>query len=173
MPFILLMKIRWVASSLFGDGAAIIGSDPETLIEKPILQLVSAAQVMILDSVGEMELSIHLSEDAHKLITINVDAALQEVFTPIGGGSVIGTRFFGLFIGGRATLDEVESKLGLKEEKLGVARHTLSAYGNVASACVYSLYMIDEGEICLGRLGHYREGLEVGCSNWAGTWSKP
>ncbi|KAJ6869774.1 chalcone synthase-like [Populus alba x Populus x berolinensis] len=138
-----------VGQALFGDGAAIIGSDPETLIEKPILQLVSAAQVMILDSeqaiedhVGETELSIHLSEDAHKLITINVDAPLQEVFTPIGGGSVIGTRFFGLFIGGRATLDEVESKLGLKEEKLGVARHTPSAYGNVASACVFSLYLM-------------------------------
>jgi chalcone synthase len=73
-----------VGQALFGDGAAIIGSDPDTLIEKPILQLVSAAQVTILDSVqaiedhvGEMELSIHLSEDAHKLITINVDAALQ------------------------------------------------------------------------------------------------
>jgi chalcone synthase len=69
-----------VGQALFGDGAAITGSDPETLI----LQLVSAAQVTILDSVqaiedhvGEMELSIHLSEDAHKLITINVDAALQ------------------------------------------------------------------------------------------------
>ncbi|KAJ6971233.1 hypothetical protein D5086_027596 [Populus alba] len=168
-----------VGQALFGGGAAIIGSDPETLIEKPILQRVSAAQVMILDSeqaiedhVGEMELAIHLSEDAHKLITINVDAALQEVFTPIGGGSSDWNSFFwAVHAGGRAILDEVESKLGLKEEKLGVARHTLSAYGNVASACVCSLYLIDEGEICHGRLGHYREGLEVGCSNWAGTWS--
>lgn len=117
-----------VGHALFGDGAAIIGSDPETLIEKPILQRVSAAQVMILDSeqaiedhVGEMELSIHLPEDAHKLITINVDAALQEVFTPIGGGSSDrNSLFWAVHAGGRAILDEVESKLGLKEEKLGV-----------------------------------------------------
>lgn len=140
-----------VGQALFGDGAAIIGSDPETLIEKPILQLVSAAQVTILDSalqaiedhVGEMELSIHLSEDAHKLITINVDAALQEVFTPIGGGSSDwNSLFWAVHAGGRAILDDVESKLGLKEEKLGVARHTLCEYRNVASACVYSLYLM-------------------------------
>lgn len=135
-----------VGQALFGDGAAITGSDPETLI----LQLVSAAQVTILDSVqaiedhvGEMELSIHLSEDAHKLITINVHAALQEVFTPIGGGSSDWNSLFrAVHAGGRAILDEVESKLGLKEEKLGVARHTLCEYRNVASACVYSLYLM-------------------------------
>ena len=68
-----------------------------------------------------MELSIHLPEDAHKLITINVDAALQEVFTPIGGGSSDrNSLFWAVHAGGRAILDEVESKLGLKEEKLGV-----------------------------------------------------
>jgi len=101
-----------VGQALFGDGAAIIGSDPDTLIEKPILQLVSAAQVTILDSVqaiedhvGEMELSIHLSEDAHKLITINVHAEpltfmrLYKKFLPqLVVVQVIGTRYFGLYM---------------------------------------------------------------------------
>ncbi|XP_011041580.1 PREDICTED: chalcone synthase-like [Populus euphratica] len=139
-----------VGQALFGDGAAIIGSDPETQIEKPLLQLVSAAQVMILDSeqaiedhTAEMELSIHLSEDAHELITTNVDAALREILTPIGGGSSDwNSLFWAVHAGGRAILDEVESKIGFKVEKLGVARHTLSEYGNLASACVHSLYLM-------------------------------
>ncbi|KAG6754489.1 hypothetical protein POTOM_042528 [Populus tomentosa] len=73
-------------------GAAIIGSDLDTLVEKPIFQLVSAAQIMIPDSehaieghVREMGLLIHLSEDVPKLISDNVEAALREVVAPIGG----------------------------------------------------------------------------------------
>ncbi|KAH7835317.1 hypothetical protein Vadar_024979 [Vaccinium darrowii] len=44
--------------------------------------------------------------------------------------------------GGRAILDQVESKLSLKPEKLRATRHVLSEYGNMSSACV--LFILDE-----------------------------
>ncbi|KAJ6978215.1 hypothetical protein NC653_029953 [Populus alba x Populus x berolinensis] len=141
-----------VGQALFGDGAgaAIIGSDPDTLVEKPIFQLVSAAQIMIPDSehaieghVREMGLLIHLSEDVPKLISDNVEAALREVVAPIGGVlSDWNSLFWAVHAGGRAILDGVEAKLKLKREKLGVTRHILREYGNVASACV--LFVLDE-----------------------------
>ncbi|XP_061956640.1 chalcone synthase-like [Populus nigra] len=141
-----------VGQALFGDGAgaAIIGSDTDTLVEKPIFQLVSAAQIMIPDSehaieghVREMGLLVHLSEDVPKLISDNVEAALREVVTPIGGVlSDWNSLFWAVHAGGRAILDGVEAKLKLKKEKLGVPRHILREYGNVASACV--LFVLDE-----------------------------
>ncbi|KAF6165242.1 hypothetical protein GIB67_030424 [Kingdonia uniflora] len=42
---------------------------------------------------------------------------------------------------GPAILDQVELKLGLKEEKLRATRHVLSEYGNTSSACV--LFILD------------------------------
>uniref|UniRef100_A0A6N2KHE9 Chalcone/stilbene synthase C-terminal domain-containing protein n=1 Tax=Salix viminalis TaxID=40686 RepID=A0A6N2KHE9_SALVM len=50
--------------------------------------------------------------------------------------------FWAVHAGGRAILDGVEAKLKLNREKLGVTRHILSEYGNVASACV--LFVLDE-----------------------------
>ncbi|KAI7728765.1 hypothetical protein M8C21_028694, partial [Ambrosia artemisiifolia] len=44
--------------------------------------------------------------------------------------------------GGPAILDQVELKLGLKEEKMRATRHVLSEYGNMSSACV--LFILDE-----------------------------
>ncbi|KAB5532441.1 hypothetical protein DKX38_019111 [Salix brachista] len=141
-----------VGQALFGDGAgaAIIGSDPDPLVEKPIFQLVSAAQITIPNSehaieghVRENGLMIHLSEDVPKLISDNVEAALREVVTPIGGVlSDWNSLFWAVHAGGRAILDGVEAKLKLNKEKLGVTRHILSEYGNVASACV--LFVLDE-----------------------------
>ncbi|KAG5234554.1 chalcone synthase [Salix suchowensis] len=124
--------------------------DPDTLAEKPIFQLVSAAQITIPDSehaieghVRENGLVIHLSEDVPKLISDNVEAALREVVTPIGGVlSDWNSLFWAVHAGGRAILDGVEAKLKLNREKLGVTRHILSEYGNVASACV--LFVLDE-----------------------------
>jgi chalcone synthase len=161
-----------VGQALFGDGAgaAIIGSDPDTLVEKPIFQLVSAAQIMIPDSehaieghVREMGLLIHLSEDVPKLISDNVEAALREVVTPIGGVlSDWNSLFWAVHAGGRAILDGVEAKLKLKKEKLGVTRHILREYGNVASACV--LFVLDEMRERSVREGKATtgEGLEWG-----------
>ncbi|CAK7337240.1 unnamed protein product [Dovyalis caffra] len=141
-----------VGQALFGDGAgaAIVGSDPDSLIEKPIFQLVSAAQITIPDSehaveghLREMGLLIHLSQDVPELISDNIEVALQEVFTPTGGGSSDwNSLFWAVHPGGRAILDGIEEKLGLKEEKLGVTRHVLSEYGNLASSCV--LFVLDE-----------------------------
>ncbi|KAJ6386482.1 hypothetical protein OIU78_016401 [Salix suchowensis] len=88
-------------------------------------------------------LVIHLSEDVPKLISDNVEAALREVVTPIGGVlSDWNSLFWAVHAGGRAILDGVEAKLKLNREKLGVTRHILSEYGNVASACV--LFVLDE-----------------------------
>ncbi|KAJ6417704.1 hypothetical protein OIU84_001141 [Salix udensis] len=123
---------------------------PDPLVEKPIFQLVSAAQITIPDSehaieghVRENGLMIHLSEDVPKLISDNVEAALREVVTPIGGvSSDWNSLFWAVHAGGRAILDGVEARLKLNKEKLGVTRHILSEYGNVASACV--LFVLDE-----------------------------
>ncbi|KAI3794208.1 hypothetical protein L1987_36837 [Smallanthus sonchifolius] len=41
-----------------------------------------------------------------------------------------------------AILDQIELKLGLKEEKMRATRHVLSEYGNMSSACV--LFILDE-----------------------------
>uniref|UniRef100_A0A6N2KB92 Chalcone/stilbene synthase N-terminal domain-containing protein n=1 Tax=Salix viminalis TaxID=40686 RepID=A0A6N2KB92_SALVM len=52
-----VLVLNVVGQALFGDGAgaAIIGSDPDPLVEKPIFQLVSAAQITIPDSEHAIE----------------------------------------------------------------------------------------------------------------------
>ncbi|KAJ6705026.1 HYDROXYMETHYLGLUTARYL-COA SYNTHASE [Salix purpurea] len=90
------------------------GSDPVIGVEKPLFELVSAAQTILPDSDGaidghlrEVGLTFHLLKDVPGLISKNVEA-----------------------------------KLALKPEKLRATRHVLSEYGNMSSACV--LFILDE-----------------------------
>ncbi|KAE8710078.1 Chalcone synthase [Hibiscus syriacus] len=96
-----------VGQALFGDGAAtiIVGSDPDTKIERPLFQLVSAAQTILPDSDGA------------------IDGHLQ-AFSPIGITNW-NSIFWIAHSGGPAILDQVEAKLGLKEEKLRATRQVL------------------------------------------------
>lgn len=138
-----------VGQALFGDGASavIVGSDPLP-VERPLFQLVSAAQTILPDSDGaidghlrEVGLTFHLLKDVPGLISKNIEKSLVEAFTPIGI-SDWNSLFWIAHPGGPAILDQVELKLGLKEEKLRASRHVLSEYGNMSSASV--LFILDE-----------------------------
>ncbi|KAF9606977.1 hypothetical protein IFM89_030396 [Coptis chinensis] len=139
-----------VGQALFGDGAGamIIGADPDMSIERPLFELVSAAQTILPDSEGaidghlrEVGLTFHLLKDVPGLISKNIEKSLVEAFTPLGI-SDWNSLFWIAHPGGPAILDQVELKLGLKEEKLRATRHILSEYGNMSSACV--LFILDE-----------------------------
>ncbi|KAK7336182.1 hypothetical protein VNO77_16715 [Canavalia gladiata] len=139
-----------VGQALFGDGAAavIVGADPDLTVERPVFQLVSAAQTILPDSDGaidghlrEVGLTFHLLKDVPGIISKNIEKSLVEAFAPIGI-SDWNSIFWVAHPGGPAILDQVETKLRLKEEKLRSTRHVLSEYGNMSSACV--LFILDE-----------------------------
>ncbi|CAG7895640.1 unnamed protein product, partial [Brassica rapa] len=140
-----------VGQSLFGDGAAalIVGSDPDTSVgEKPIFEMVSAAQTILPDSQGAIEghlkevgLTFHLLKTVPGLISKNIEKCLEEAFKPLGI-SDWNSLFWIAHPGGPAILDHVEIKLGLKPEKMKATRHVLSEYGNMSSACVF--FILDE-----------------------------
>nr|CDU43962.1 chalcone synthase [Biscutella laevigata] len=140
-----------VGQALFSDGAAalIVGSDPDTSVgEKPIFEMVSAAQTILPDSDGaidghlrEVGLTFHLLKDAPGLISKNIEKSLEEAYKPLGI-SDWNSLFWIAHPGGPAILDQVEIKLGLKAEKMRATRHVLSEYGNMSSACV--LFILDE-----------------------------
>ncbi|KAF6165240.1 hypothetical protein GIB67_030422 [Kingdonia uniflora] len=139
-----------VGQALFGDGAAavIVGADPDMSVERPLFELVSAGQTILPDSEGaidghlrEVGLTFHLLKDVPGLISKNIEKSLTEAFTPIGIKDW-NSLFWIAHPGGPAILDQVELKLGLKEEKLRSTRHVLSEYGNMSSACV--LFILDD-----------------------------
>lgn len=140
-----------VGQALFSDGAAalIVGSDPDTSVgEKPIFEMVSAAQTILPDSDGaidghlrEVGLTFHLLKDVPGLISKNIEKSLDEAFKPLGI-SDWNSLFWIAHPGGPAILDQVEIKLGLKEEKMRATRHVMREYGNMSSACV--LFILDE-----------------------------
>ncbi|XP_075478063.1 chalcone synthase-like [Primulina tabacum] len=139
-----------VGQALFGDGAAavIVGSDPVVGVERPLFQLVSAAQTILPDSHGaidghlrEVGLTFHLLKDVPSLISENIEKSLREAFDPLGI-SDWNSIFWIAHPGGPAILDQVETKLALKPEKLRSTRNVLSEYGNMSSACV--LFILDE-----------------------------
>ncbi|KAL8048366.1 hypothetical protein ABFX02_07G059500 [Erythranthe guttata] len=139
-----------VGQALFGDGAAavIVGSDPVVGVERPLFQLVSAAQTLLPDSHGaidghlrEVGLTFHLLKDVPGLISKHIGKSLKEAFDPLGI-SDWNSIFWIAHPGGPAILDQVESTLALKPEKLRSTRHVLSEYGNMSSACV--LFILDE-----------------------------
>ncbi|KAL2320396.1 hypothetical protein Fmac_029365 [Flemingia macrophylla] len=139
-----------VGQALFGDGAAavIVGADPDPAVERPIFELVSAAQTILPDSDGaidghlrEVGLTFHLLKDVPGIISKNIEKSLAEAFEPIGITDW-NSLFWIAHPGGPAILDQVEEKLRLKPEKLRSTRHVLSEYGNMSSACV--LFILDE-----------------------------
>jgi chalcone synthase len=159
-----------VGQALFGDGAAavIVGADPDTSIERPLFQIVSAAQTILPDSDGaidghlrEVGLTFHLLKDVPGLISKNIEKSLVEAFAPIGINDW-NSIFWIAHPGGPAILDQVEIKLDLKEEKLRATRNVLSDYGNMSSACVLLILdemrnkSLEEGKSTTG------EGLEWG-----------
>ncbi|XP_060173825.1 chalcone synthase J-like [Lycium barbarum] len=151
-----------IGQVLFGDGAAavIIGSDPVLEVEKPLFELVSATQTLLPDTgyaihgkTSEAGLTFYLHKDVPGLVSNDIEKCLEEIFEPLGI-SDWNSIFWVVHAGGRAILDQIELKLGLKPEKLRATRHVMSEYGNVASACV--LFALDEM-----RKGSIKEGLST------------
>ncbi|KAI3798900.1 hypothetical protein L1987_34184 [Smallanthus sonchifolius] len=139
-----------VGQALFGDGAAavVVGSDPDLTTERPLFEMVSAAQTILPDSEGaidghlrEVGLTFHLLKDVPGLISKNIEKALTQAFSPLGITDW-NSIFWIAHPGGPAILDQVELKLALKEEKMRATRHVLREYGNMSSACV--LFILDE-----------------------------
>ena len=139
-----------VGQALFGDGAGavIVGADPDESIERPIFQLVWAAQTILPDSEGAIDghlrqvgLAFHLLKDVPGLISKNIEKALKEAFGQIGIDDW-NSIFWVAHPGGPAILDQVEAKVGLTQDKLSTTRHVLSEFGNMSSACV--LFILDE-----------------------------
>nr|BBA68551.1 chalcone synthase 3 [Nemophila menziesii] len=159
-----------VGQALFGDGAAavIVGSDPIPEVERPLFQIVSAAQTILPDSHGaidghlrEVGLTFHLLKDVPGLISKNIEKSLDEAFKPLGI-SDWNSLFWIAHPGGPAILDQVEAKLGLKPEKLRATRQVLSDYGNMSSACV--LFIMEQMRKSSSKEGSNTtgEGLEWG-----------
>nr|4WUM_A Chain A, Chalcone synthase [Freesia hybrid cultivar]4WUM_B Chain B, Chalcone synthase [Freesia hybrid cultivar]4WUM_C Chain C, Chalcone synthase [Freesia hybrid cultivar]4WUM_D Chain D, Chalcone synthase [Freesia hybrid cultivar]AEO45114.1 chalcone synthase [Freesia hybrid cultivar]AEO45115.1 chalcone synthase [Freesia hybrid cultivar] len=159
-----------VGQALFGDGAAalIVGSDAIEGIERPIFEMVSAAQTILPDSEGaidghlrEVGLTFHLLKDVPGIISKNIEKSLEEAFKPLGITDY-NSLFWIAHPGGPAILDQVEAKIGLKPEKLRATRHVLSEYGNMSSACV--LFILEEmrKKSAEEKNGTTGEGLEWG-----------
>nr|ABF59869.1 chalcone synthase [Lupinus luteus] len=139
-----------VGQALFGDGAGalIVGSDPIPEVEKPIFELVWTAQTIAPDSDGaicghlsEVGLMSHLVKEVPQIVSKHINETVSEALKPLNIDD-LNSIFYIAHPGGRAILDHVETKLGLKPEKLRATRHVLSEYGNMSTACV--LFILDE-----------------------------
>ncbi|GKC93513.1 chalcone synthase [Tanacetum coccineum] len=139
-----------VGQAIFADaaGAVIVGSDPDLSTERPLFQMVSAAQTFLPDSdraiggqLKEVGLKFNLIRKLPSLLSEYVEKALIQAFSPLGITDW-NSIFWIVHPGGRAILDDVELKLGLNKDKMRASRHVLSEYGNISSAAV--LFIIDE-----------------------------
>ncbi|XP_023006163.1 chalcone synthase 1-like [Cucurbita maxima] len=159
-----------VGQALFGDGAAaiIVGSDPVPGLERPIFEIISAAQTILPDSDGaidghlrEVGLTFHLLKDVPGLVSKNIRRILLEAFGPLGLSNW-NSIFWIVHPGGPAILDQIEMELGLGPDKLRSSRHVLREYGNMSSACVF--FILDEmrKKSCQNGLKTTGEGLEWG-----------
>ncbi|KAI4305969.1 hypothetical protein L6164_029291 [Bauhinia variegata] len=138
-----------VGQAIFADGAsaAIVGASPLP-IERPLFHMVSASQAILPNSDGaitghlrEEGLIFTLKGNVPQVISDNIEKSLQETFNPIGINDW-NSIFWVTHPGGPAILNQIETTLGLKEEKLRTSKHVLSEYGNMSSACV--LFVLDE-----------------------------
>lgn len=139
-------------AALFGDGAValIVGADPDESIERPIFQIVRATQTYLPNSedaitgpLREIGMDLALRKDIPELISKDIDKVLKEALSEFG--VKIGdwnSIFWAVHPGGPAILDQVEAKLGLKEDKFNATRHVMNEFGNMISASV--LFVLDE-----------------------------
>ncbi|KAJ4973830.1 hypothetical protein NE237_007188 [Protea cynaroides] len=136
--------------AIFADGAAalVVGADPDLSVERPLFQLFSASSAILPDSddmvaghLRQAGLSISLSKDVAKTICGNIENCLLEAFKKIGI-SDWNSIFWIAHPGGPAILNQIETTLGMKEEKLKASRKVLSEFGNMSSPTV--LFVLDE-----------------------------
>ncbi|KAH6795047.1 Chalcone and stilbene synthase family protein [Perilla frutescens var. hirtella] len=111
--------------------------------------------------IREAGLIIHLMKDVPVLISKNIEKSFKEAFRPLGI-SYWNLIFWIAHPEGPAILDQVESKLGFKAEKLRSTWHVFGDYGNMASACM--LLVLDEMRKTSVKegLSSTRKGLDCG-----------
>ncbi|CAL4981209.1 unnamed protein product [Urochloa decumbens] len=140
-----------VMQALFGDGggAVIVGSDPETTIERPLFELVSAAQAVIPKTEHSVCLKLskngmdyHLSNELPMLVAENMEKCLADACRPLSLRGDWNDLFWVVHPGGRAILDSFEECLNLKQGKLSASRQVLSEYGNMSGAG--TIFVLDE-----------------------------
>ncbi|TXG72536.1 hypothetical protein EZV62_001115 [Acer yangbiense] len=142
-----IRRSRWSRrpGALFSDGAAamIVGFDPIPGVEKPLYEIFSAGQNIVLGSdrairgpLREIGVITHLHKD--------------------------NSVFWIAHPGEPAIMDQVEATLGLNPEKLRASRNVLAEYDNMHSACV--LFILDEmrNKSAKDGLETTGEGLEWG-----------
>uniref|UniRef100_M1AGF8 chalcone synthase n=1 Tax=Solanum tuberosum TaxID=4113 RepID=M1AGF8_SOLTU len=139
-----------IGQALFSDGASavIVGSNPIMTVERPLFELVFATQNLLPDSghaiignLNEAGLIAKIHKDTPMLISKNIERILVEAFQPLGI-SDWNSIFWVSHAGGRAILDQIELKLGLRPEKLKATRNIMRNYGNMGSVSV--LFVLDE-----------------------------
>ncbi|VFQ72406.1 unnamed protein product [Cuscuta campestris] len=159
-----------VGQSLFGDGASavIIGAGPIPETERPLFELVSAAQTLLPDSFGAIEghlrevgLTFHLQKNVPSIISENIGQILKDAFGPLGITDW-NSIFWIAHPGGPSILDRVEVQLGLKPKKLQATRRVLSEYGNMSSASVLFILDLMRKASVENGLSTTGEGLEWG-----------
>ncbi|EEE66942.1 hypothetical protein OsJ_23807 [Oryza sativa Japonica Group] len=142
-----------LVQGLFGDGAAavIVGADADD-VERPLFEIVSAAQTIIPESdhalnmrFTERRLDGVLGRQVPGLIGDNVERCLLDMFGPLLGGDGGGgwnDLFWAVHPGSSTIMDQVDAALGLEPGKLAASRRVLSDYGNMSGATV--IFALDE-----------------------------
>ncbi|RCV38236.1 hypothetical protein SETIT_8G125800v2 [Setaria italica] len=121
-----------VMQALFGDGggAVIVGSDPETSTERPLFDMVSAAQTVVPKT--KHSVSLKLSKNGMDYHLSNEPLSLRGDWNDL---------FWVVHPVGRTILDAFEECLNLEQSKLSASRHVLSEYGNMSGV---STIVLDE-----------------------------
>ncbi|WP_372698346.1 type III polyketide synthase [Arthrobacter sp. JSM 101049] len=136
-----------MGSALFADGAAaaLVTARPAGPEAQPGLQLDFFETV--LTPVGEDAMAWNIGDEGFEMvlgsyvphiIDDHIVGALDPLLAndPKFEGTYAEIEHWGIHPGGRAILDRVEKRLGLREDQLAPARRVLHDYGNMSSATV-------------------------------------
>jgi predicted naringenin-chalcone synthase len=165
-----------VGQALFGDAAAavIVGADPGTG-ERGLFEMVSASQDVIpgmeeavVAKLYEEGAMFQLHRDLPLLVSSNIQQLAKKALVNAGvltgddDGDWTKGLFWAVHPGGREILDRVESRLGLRKEKLAASREVMRQYGNTLSSSV--VLVLDEIRRRSAEQGLHTagEGLEWG-----------
>uniref|UniRef100_A0A803KTM5 Chalcone synthase n=1 Tax=Chenopodium quinoa TaxID=63459 RepID=A0A803KTM5_CHEQI len=120
-------------------------TDMDSTVLKPSLEmgqgLVDNIAGLRRGTCQEAGLTIHNLPNISELISNNIEKALITAFDPIGINDW-NSIFWISHPGGPGVLGQVQSKLGLKDNKLSTAWHVLGEFGNMFSATV--IFVMDE-----------------------------
>ncbi|CAL5346257.1 unnamed protein product [Camellia sinensis] len=159
-----------VGYAIFGDGAAaaIVGANPNILIECSFFKIISVNQTILPESddamggrLREVGLIYYLSKKLSSKVANNIEKCLVDAFSPLEI-SDWNSLFWVVHPGGRKILDEIEAILELNEEKLKMSKKVLSKYGNMWSSSM--IFVLDEMRKSLVGKGSTTtgEGFEYG-----------